>query len=67
MSNTSEPQENNLKANFIKTIEIFKEEMNKSLKEIEERTIKKLKEINKSFKECQESQETSKQTLKGNK
>ena len=38
--NTARAQENDLKSNLIKMIEAFKEEMNKSLKEIQENTIK---------------------------
>jgi hypothetical protein len=38
--NRPEAQENDLKSNLIKMIEAFKEEMNKSLKEIQENTIK---------------------------
>lgn len=44
-------------------IENIKVEMRNSLKEIDEKTIKKFEEINKSLVECQESQgKTSKQT-----
>jgi hypothetical protein len=39
-SNTAETQQNDLKTNFINTIELFKQEMNKSLKEIQENTSK---------------------------
>ena len=46
--NISKTQENGLKSNLIKMTEAFKEEMNKSLKEIQENTIKKVKEINKT-------------------
>ena len=38
---------NDLKSNLLKMIETFKEEMNKSLKEIQENTIKQVKKINK--------------------
>ena len=37
--NTNKTQENDLKSNFIKMNEAFKEEMNKSLKEIQENTM----------------------------
>jgi predicted nucleotide-binding protein (sugar kinase/HSP70/actin superfamily) len=46
--NTTKTQENYLKSNFITVIEAFKEEMNKSLKQIEENKIKQVKEINKT-------------------
>jgi hypothetical protein len=36
--NTTETQENDLKPNFINMIETFKEEMNKSLKEMQKNT-----------------------------
>jgi hypothetical protein len=41
--NTTKAQENDLKYNFIKMAEAFKEEMNESLKEIQENTIKQEK------------------------
>lgn len=47
-SNTSELKENTLKSNLKKMIEAFKEEMNRSLKEIQENTIKQVKEVNKT-------------------
>ena len=48
-SNASEAQEDDLKTNFMKMKAVLKEEMKKSLKEIEEKTNKKLDEINKSL------------------
>ena len=42
--NTTKAQENDLKSNLIKMIEAFKEEMNKSLKEIQENTITQVKQ-----------------------
>lgn len=36
----TEAQDNDLKTNFVKMIEVLKAEMNKSLKEIEEKTTK---------------------------
>ena len=45
--NTAEAQENDLQSNLIKMIEAFKEETNKSLKEIQENIIKQVKEMNK--------------------
>ena len=47
-SSTVEAQENQLKTNFMKMIEVFKEDMNKSLKEIQENRNKQLEEMNKS-------------------
>jgi hypothetical protein len=40
--NTIKVQENDLKSNLIKMIEAFKEEMSKSLKEVQENIIKQL-------------------------
>lgn len=39
-SNTAKAQENDLKSNLMRTKEAFKEKMNKSLKDIQENTIK---------------------------
>ena len=36
--NTAEAQKNYLKTNLMKTIEVFKEEINKSIKELQENT-----------------------------
>jgi hypothetical protein len=44
-SNIAEAQEKDPKTAFMSMIEVFKEEMNKSLKEIQENTIKQYKEI----------------------
>ena len=46
--NTTITEEDDLKSNFITMIEAFKEEINKSLKEIQENTIKQLKDIDKT-------------------
>ena len=43
-----EAQENYLKSNLMNVMEDFKEELNKSLKETQERKIKQVKEINKT-------------------
>ena len=40
--NTTETQDNYLKSNLTEMIEAFKEELNKSLKEIQENTIKQI-------------------------
>lgn len=40
MSYTAEARENDLKSNLMKTIEVFKQDMNESHKEIEENAIK---------------------------
>ena len=42
--NKTKAQVNDLKSNHIKMIETFKEEMNKSLKEIQENTIKQVEQ-----------------------
>jgi hypothetical protein len=47
-SNKTEVQENDPKSNLMKTIEDFKGEMNKFLKEIHENTNKEVKETNKT-------------------
>lgn len=46
--NKTEAQENELKCNLTKLIGTFKEEINKFLKEIQENTIKQVKEMNKN-------------------
>lgn len=56
-ANVAEEHENNLKTNFTKIIEILKKGKNKSCKEIEGKTIRKLEELNKSPKQCEENQE----------
>lgn len=38
--NTNEPEENNLKNNFLKMIETLKEDIKNSIKEVEEKTNK---------------------------
>lgn len=57
--NTTQAQENDLKSNLIKMTEAFKEQMNKSLKEIQENTIKQVEvfkvETNESLKDIQEN------------
>ena len=55
--NTDEAEENDIKNNFMKMIETLKEEMKNSLKEMEEKTNKKLEDISKSLKGSQENQE----------
>ena len=52
--NTNETEENDLKNTFIKMMEALKEKMKNPLKEMEEKTNKKLQETNKSLKESQE-------------
>ena len=46
--NTGETQEDDLKPRLMKIREAFEEETNKSLKEIQENTIKQVKEMNKT-------------------
>jgi hypothetical protein len=48
---TPELQDNNLKSNLMEMIEVFKEEMNESLKEIQGNKIKQVKERNKIVQE----------------
>ena len=60
--NTDDAEEKDLKSNFIKMMEAFKEEINDSLKEMEENTNRMLEEIHKFLKDNLENQEkTSKQ------
>ena len=54
--NMDEQEENDRKNNFKTMFEILKDEMRNFLKEIEEKTNKKLKDISKSFKENQEKE-----------
>ena len=49
-SNSEEAEENDLNYNFMKMMKAFKEEIKNSLKEMEEKTNKKLEETNKSLK-----------------
>ena len=49
--NTDETKENDTEKNFMKMIEVLKEEMKNYLTEMEEKTNKKLEEINKSLKD----------------
>jgi predicted phage gp36 major capsid-like protein len=46
--NTATVQKDDLKSNLMRRIEAFKEEIRKSLKEIQETTIKHMKEMNKT-------------------
>jgi len=46
-TSTTEAQEHELKSNLINMTDISKEEMNKSLKYVQENTTKQVKEINK--------------------
>ena len=52
--NTNEAEENDLKNTFIKMMEALKKKTKNPLKEMEEKTNKKLQETNKSLKESQE-------------
>lgn len=47
LPNIDDEEENNLKDNFMKMIEAFKQEMKNPLKEIEQKMNKKLKDIKK--------------------
>lgn len=46
--NTTETKESILKSDLIKMVEAFKEEVNKSLKDLQENTIKQVNKINKT-------------------
>ena len=54
--NIDEVEENDLKNNFRRMFETLKEEMRNSLKEMEEKTNKKLEDISKSLKGNQEKE-----------
>jgi hypothetical protein len=60
--NTAKTQDDFI-SNFIKMIGAFKEEMNKSLKEIQENTIKQMKEMNKTVQDLKIEIEAIKKTL----
>ena len=47
-TNTTEKQETNQKSYLMKIVEFFKEDINNSLKEIQDDTIKQVKELNKA-------------------
>ena len=49
-SNIADAQENDVKTNFVKMIEVLQKEMNKPLKEIQKNTNKQQYEINKLLK-----------------
>lgn len=53
--NETEAQEEDLKSNLINIIEVFKEDMDKSLKEIQENTFKHVKDMNKTLEKRMES------------
>ncbi|CAH7300164.1 AC109844.1 [Phodopus roborovskii] len=57
--NTDEAEENDLKSNFMKIMEDFKEDVRKSLKEMEEKTNQEMQEIEKSLKEIQKKKKKS--------
>ncbi|ERE67993.1 Transposase, L1 containing protein [Cricetulus griseus] len=62
--NADEAEENDLKNIFMKMIEDLKEDMRKSLKEMEERTNKKIQDINKSLRETGQDLKTEIETIK---
>ncbi|ERE71061.1 vomeronasal 2 receptor, 52 precursor [Cricetulus griseus] len=64
LHNADEPEDNDLKNIFRKMIEYLKEDMRKSLKEIEEKTKQKIQDINKSLKETVQDLKTEIQTIK---
>ena len=60
--NTPENQEADLKSYLMKIVESFKEDINNSLKEIQENTGKQVKELNKVIKDLKVEVETIKKT-----
>ena len=61
-TNTPENQESVLKSYLMKIIESFKEDINNSLKEIQENTGKQVKELNKVIQDLKVEVETIKKT-----
>jgi hypothetical protein len=61
-TNTPENQEALLKSYLVKIIESFKEDINNSLKEIEENIGKQVKELNKAIQDLKVEVETIKKT-----
>jgi hypothetical protein len=61
-TNTSENQESVLKSYLMKIIESFKEDINNSLKEIQENTGKQLKELSKAIQDLKLEVETIKES-----
>ncbi|ERE85060.1 vomeronasal 2 receptor, 52 precursor [Cricetulus griseus] len=59
-----EPEENDIKSIFMKIIEDLKEDMRKSLKEMEEKTNQKIQDINKSLKETVQDLKTEIEMIK---
>ena len=55
--NPEEVEEIDFKCNLMKMMETLKQEVKNSLKEMEEKTNKRLEEINESLKDTQENQE----------
>ena len=60
--NIAKAQENDLKSYLMRMIEAFKEEMNKSLKEIQKNTIKQVKEMSKTVQDLKMETEAIKKT-----
>ena len=63
-TNTPENQESVLKSYLMKIIESFKEDINNSLKEIQENTGKQVKELNKVIQHLKVEAETIKKKIK---
>jgi hypothetical protein len=59
-TSTSENQKADLKFYLMKIIESFEEDINNSLKEIQDNTIKQVKELNKAIKDLKVEIETKK-------
>ena len=65
-TNTPENQESVLKSYLMKIIESFKEDINNSLKEIQENTGKQVKELNKVIQDLKVEVETKKTQMEAN-
>ena len=64
--NQKEVEEIDFKHKIMKVFETIKQDVKNSLKEMEEKTKKRLEEMNKFLKDTQENQEKNNQTGKGN-
>ena len=60
--NTPEKQDSDLKSDLMKVIEAFKEDINNSLKEIQENTIRQVKKLNKIVQDLNMEIETKKKS-----
>lgn len=65
--NMPEKQDNDLKSHLMEMIDIFEEDTNNCIKEIQENTGKQLKELNKEIQDLKVEVETIKKTQMGHK